>query len=54
MTKAFEYGKSICGWYCSFLENGMFDELHAQTYRELLRRCKICNVSLKGATRIDH
>ena len=55
MIKAFEYGKSMYeGWYCSFMENGMFDGLHAPTYKELLRRCKACNITLKDAMRIDH
>lgn len=42
------------GWYCSFIENGFLDGLHAPTYKELLRRCKISGITLKGANRIDH
>lgn len=55
MIKAFDYGKSSYGgWYCSFIEKGILDGLHAPTYKELLRRCKLSNITLKGANRIDH
>ena len=55
MIKASDYGKSsFGGWYCNFIENGMIDGLHAPTYRELVRKCNICGVTLKGSKRIDN
>ena len=55
MIKACYYGKSMYeGWYCSFIENGILDGLHAQTYKELLRRCKVSDITLKGAIRKDN
>ena len=55
MIKACDYGKSMYGgWYCSFTENGMFDGLNAPTYKELLRRCKVSGITLKGAIRKDN
>ena len=53
MIKAYEYGKSKNGWYCYFNMNGMIDGLNAVTYKEFVRRCKLCGVILKGARRID-
>ena len=55
MIKALNYGKSMYGdWYCNFIENSMLDGLNAPTYKELLRRCKVIGVTLKGAIREDH
>ena len=55
MIKTLNYGKSMYGdWYCNFIENSMLDGLNAPTYKELLRRCKIIGVTLKGAIREDH
>ena len=55
MIKALNYGKSMYGdWYCNFIENGMLDGLNTPTYKELLRRCKVSGITLKGAIREDH
>ena len=53
--EAREYGKSIYGdWYCTFIESGCFNGLHAPTYKELKRRCKECNITLNGSKRKDN
>lgn len=53
--KALDYGKSMYGgWYCNFIENGIMNGLHGNTYKELLRRCKLCGITLKDAKRIDY
>lgn len=50
-----EYGKSMYdGWYCTFIENGCLDGLHALTYKELKRRCRECGISLVGTKRKDN
>ena len=55
MIIALDYGKSMYGgWYCNFRVNGIMDGLHANTYKELLRRCKICGITLKGSMRVDN
>ena len=55
MIKACDYGKSMYGgWYCSFIENGSLDCLHAPSYKELLRRCKVSGITLKGSIRKDN
>ena len=55
MVKVLDYGKSMYGgWYCTFIENGIMDGLNANTYKELLIRCRLCGITLKGAKRVDN
>ena len=55
MVKALNYGKSrYGGWYVNFIENDIMDGLSANSYKELLRRCKLCDITLKGASRKDN